>query len=353
MLHDTTSYITEAIRTLTLQVTTATWVVTHMFSKSGVRYMKYATLIYLCSNLLEQLAPYFFGKLVAGHSTSDDQTQLLYLCLIGGSWLAGIVLERFGHMLREWGWNENARSVLTNLSREWFLKTPGEIMQEDRDIGANQIESSNEKMHQVQHTIFFELTEVMATLVTCLALITVVDWRTGVLLSCVLWLNIMVMFLTNHYMHKKMKTIDREIREIHNRLVEFWHNAIIVIAGAREESVLTWLRDESQAVYWNDYLLWGRWFTLTDGARSFLTNLSLTLIVYYSYQDWSVETLVAIFGWLLIFRAQLWRIGNIQRTLAKETERLHALRQAFAEPPAFDQRAGATYRKENEREDRL
>ena len=337
-LRDQLGFMSDAWQSFRTMLASVRWV-PRMYSKRGMRYMRYALAIYVTANVLEQLAIYFGGQLIGGHGTHSYDTVLLLIGLLAGSWIGGIVLERLGNRVREWGWNLNDRGLYQNLTRQWKRKTPGETMAEDRTIGPYQIESSASRMHNMQFVIFFHLMNVGATILVTTGFILYTDVVAGATIVGVLLGNLVAIFFINHYVHERARVIDEKMRAITNRLVEYWQNSIYIVGTGNERTVLRWLKRAQLPVYLDDFRLWGTWYTTVDGLRSIVTNLVLVGILWYGYQSWETAELASMFGWLLVYREQFWQIADIQRQLARDAEPIHALRHELERPVAFEQGA--------------
>jgi ABC-type multidrug transport system fused ATPase/permease subunit len=333
----------DAWRSLGTMVASTCWVPS-MYSVRGMQLMRYAVVVYVLASFLEQLAIYFAGQLIGGHQTHTISYASWLMLFLVSSWVAGIVLERVGNAVRELGWNLNDQGLYQNLTTGWFRKTPGEMMAEDRTVGPYQIESSASRMHNLQFTVFFQMMNVGSTVVVTTGFMAYVDLRAGLAVVLLLVGNLVAIFYINHYIHVLARVIDKNMRAIKNRLLEFWQNAVYVVGTGKELEVMDWLITTQKPVYQEDFWLWGKWYPVVDGLRSTITNVCLAAILWFGYQRWQTAEFASVFGWLIVYREQFWKIADIQRQIAREAEQIHALRVELEKPVAFEQGAFDTGR---------
>lgn len=333
-------FTTEAWRSFMKTVDSARWVIT-MYSKRGLRYMRAALLVYVIANIIEQLAIYFGGQLLAGHHEQTSSQALFWMLLIIASWLISIGLQKIGDRIREWGWNLNDRVLYQKITRGWMRKSPGEMMAEDRTVGPYQIESSASSMHEYQFVIFFHLMEVAVTVAVITGFMLYVDLLLGVSIIGVLLGNLIGIFYFNHYIHKRARVIDKDMRALRNRLIEFLLNSVYVVGTGNERAVLRWLKRAQLQPYLADYKLFGVWLPVVEGLLSAVTHVCLGLIIWFGYERLETAEFIAVFGWMLVYRRQLMQFASIQRNLARDAEKIHALREELETKPAMEQGAFA------------
>lgn len=310
-----------------------------MYSKRGMYYMRLAAVIMLIANAVELLGPYFIGQLAASHAGADISRFNELLGALALVWMSGTIIERYGSNRREKGWNLNDRAMRLKLTREWFKKTPGEIMSEDRDVGANQIESGASSLSNLQFSVFFTGTSIVATVTALTGFLIYTDATAGLAITVVLILNLICIFYVNHAIHVEMKVIGKEMRAVHNQLIEYWKQHQYIVGTGNEHTVLEWLKSAMHTPWQRDYYRWGVWYAIIDGARSCATASALVYIIYSYAAEWDTATFVSILGWLLVYREQFWMIADTQRQITREIEKIHALRLEFSKPCAFNQGA--------------
>lgn len=332
------SFTTDAWRSFEETVAAVRWAPT-MYSKQGMVYIRIAAVLMLLANIVELLGPYFIGQLAAAHAGADVARVNLFLGALCLAWMLGTTIERVGSSKREKGWNPNDRAIRINFTAEWFSKTPGEVLSEDRDVGANQIESGANSLANVQFPLYFDGISILATVTALTGFLVLTDVRAGLAITGVLVANLVVIFYINHTIHVEMRVIGKEMRAIHNQLIEYWKQHPYIVATGNELTVLEWLRDAMEIPWQRDYYRWGVWYATVDGIRSCLTSIALMYIVYQYVWDWDTATLVSILAWLNIYREQFWRIADTQRKITREIEKIHAIRLEFSKPNRFDQGA--------------
>lgn len=332
------AFTEDALQSFRTLVSSARWVPT-MYSRRGMRYMRYAVVIYLVANVFEQCAIYFGGQLIGNHRQVSPEQAAYEAAMIGAMWVTGIWLERFGHRVREWGWNLNDRGLYQNLTRGWLRKTPGEMMAEDRTVGPYQIDSCASSMHEMQFTLFFRLMGISMTLIATTGFVLYTSLAAGGTLIGILLGNLIAIFYINHFIHIRARVIDEQMRRWRNRLMEFLQNSIYIVGTGNELTVMRWLKRAQLQPYLDDFQLWGKWYPIVDGIRATVTNVALALLLWYGYWQWSTAELASIFAWILAYRQQFWQIADVQRNLARDAEKIHALRSEYSQVEHFDQGA--------------
>lgn len=310
-----------------------------MYSKEGMSYMRTAAAFMLLANVVELAGPYFIGQLAAAHSGEEVSQFNKLLGALCAVWMGGTIIERYGNNRREKGWNLNDRALRLKLSMEWFRKTPGEVLGEDRDVGANQIETGANTLSNLQFHVFFTGTSLVATVAALTIFLIATDTRAGLAITAVLLANIIFIFYVNHAIHKEMKVIGKEMREISNQLIEYWKSHSYIVATGNEHTVLEWLKTTMKGPWRRDYFRWGIWYAIVDGIRSCATAVALVYIIYHYAWGWDTATFVAVLGWLIIYREQFWVIADTQREITRGIEKIHALKTEFSKPESFDQGA--------------
>ncbi len=254
-------------------------------------------------------------------------------------WVGGTAIERYGSNRREKGWNLNDRAMRTNLTIQWYKKTPGEVMSEDRDVGANQIESGANSLANLQFALYFTGVSIMATVVMLTGFLIWADAQAGLWITFVLFVNIVVIFYINHAIYNESKVIGKQMRNVINQLIEYWKNHTYIVGTGNEHTVLNWLSEAMAEPWERDYYRWGIWYAIVDGVRSALTAIALILIIYWYAHTWDTATFTSILAWLLVYRQQFWQIADTQRQITREIEKANALKVEFSKPENFDQGA--------------
>lgn len=331
-------FTTEARQSFKETIAAIRWAPT-MYSRKGMRYIYIAAGCMLLANAVELVGPYFIGQLAAAHAGMEVNTFNQLLGALALVWIGGTTIERYGNNRREKGWSFNDRAMRINLTREWYKKTPQEILSEDRDVGANQIESGANSLERLQHATYFSGISIVATVFVLTSFLIITDARAGLAISGVLIVNLIVIFYINHAIHKEMKVVGKKMRAIHNQLIEYWKQHTYIVATGNERTVIDWLTDAMKEPWHRDYIAWGVWYAIVDGIRSSLTAIALVYIIYQYSWEWNTATFVSILGWLLIYREQFGQIAQTQRQLTREIEKVHALETEFRKEPNFDQGA--------------
>jgi|GEM_PF-2839745 len=340
---ETKNFTREAWESFKTTVKSTRWTIS-MYSGRGMRFMRYALAIYVVANIIEQLAIYFGGQLLAGHSTHTFDQALFWTVMIVGSWLVSIGLQKIGHRVREWGWNLSDRVLYQKITREWMKKSPGEMMAEDRTVGPYQLESSAAAMHEYQFTIFFHLMEVGVTVLVINGAMLYIDPLLGLAMIGILVGNLAAIFYFNHYIHVRARVIDKKFRAVKNRLTEFLLNSVYIVGTGNERTVLRWLKRAQLEPYLADYDLYGKWLPVVEGILSGITHVCLGLVMWLGF--WRLETaeFIAVFGWILIYRRQLMQFADIQRNLARDGEKINAVSEELSIESKMDQGAFSNHK---------
>ena len=225
------------------------------------------------------------------------------------------------------------------------IRTLDEIVAENSEVGAEQIESLKDKVQNILYLFLFESSIVLTTIFTATGFVYVVDARAGICLTLLTAFNLTWFFLLNTSLDEKMEPVDLAFRRATRRIVEKLNLVASVKAAGVEEKMVAEIEAELAPPLAADFKVWGVWFLLIDTIRRLLNMLAPILLLMYgvTLHHWTPGTLAAVSSWAFMIANEYGFVGHLMRHLASLVARIKATREALSCAPAFNYNTGIVY----------
>jgi ABC-type multidrug transport system fused ATPase/permease subunit len=289
---------------------------------------------------------YVAKEVIDALSAGERETALWYVLYgIGGVLIVSQLMMGYQAFNRELAWNNNYQSVVTNLSRLFFMRTAGEMVAEDNEVGAEQVESAKDRIQNILYMILFEGPTFVLGMVAAALLVFTVDIYAGVIIVALIAFNIGWFLYFNSLIDEKMDEIDRGFRRANRRMIERWNFALSTKTNGVEEKVCAHINDEVTIPLAADRAVWAYWFIPIDVVRGCINNSMMVLILCYGvgYASWSGGDFAAVFVWLTMIIDRFGYIGHLMRHLTSQVVRVRAVRTVLESSPVFRHDEGIVY----------
>jgi len=289
--------------------------------------------------------PYLMRDVIDAYSNNDTAFALFVLTIAMVVGLLQTFCNSLHDHFRERAWNRNYHTIHTTLVRKMYGRTLDEIVAEDSEVGAEQIESLKDKVQNILYLFLFESPIVMTTVIVATGFVYVVDVRAGVFLTLLTVFNLLWFFLLNTSLDSKMEPVDRDFRRANRRIVEKLNLFASVKAAGVEDKMVAEIGTELTPPLQADFKVWGIWFISIDSVRRVINMLAPILLLMYGVvtQEWTYGTLAAVSSWAFMISHEYAHIGHLMRQLASQVARIKATREALSYAPDFDYNIGITY----------
>lgn len=263
------------------------------------------------------------------------------LCLtlfgIGGVLTVNQLMMGFQAFTRELAWNDNYKSVISSLTRLFFMRTAGEMVAEDNEVGAEQVESAKDRIQNILYMILFEGPTFVLGMFAAAVLIFTIDVYAGLVVLMLICLNVSWFLYFNSIIDEKVEVIDKGFRRANRRMIERWNFALSTKTNGVEDKISQQIADEVAEPLAADRAIWAYWFIPVDLVRGTFNNLVLTAILGYGiwFAQWSAGDFAAIFFWLMMMLDRFGYVGHLMRHLTSQVVRVRAVREVLSSEPVF------------------
>ncbi|MCB9814529.1 ABC transporter ATP-binding protein [Candidatus Nomurabacteria bacterium] len=270
------------------------------------------------------------------------QNYLWYTLLIS---ISGSFFGTLHDHFREKTWNRNYFTINVTLAQKLFDRTYDEILGENSEIGAEQIESTKDRAQNILYLLLFEAPVVIISIVTATIFIFLICSQAGAGLIFLTIFNLTWFYLFNTTIDRKMKPIDKTFRRANRRLVEKLNLAASVKASGVEKRVVEEVGEEFKMPLEQDLYIWAYWFQKFDSIRRLVNACAPVGVVLYgiTYTTMTVGELSAVTSWVFTVSREYGFIGNLMRQLTSQISRIKAARESLSKPPLFNFEAGIIY----------
>lgn len=339
LLHDIRETYTDTYRTMR-------WIWRDILSSRGRAYATRALWVLMIAMFTVMSTSYILKEII--DALSDDRRDdalMLLLFGVGGVYLATNFFMALHEFYRELSWNDNYRSVVTNLSKMFFSRTLGELIAEDSEMGAEQIESAKDRVQNLLYLVLFESSQVLATIFAATVLMTIVDFVAAACTVVLIAFNIVWFLYFNTIIDNRMTEIDTEFRRANRRMVEKWGLVSSVKTSGAEDKTVGEIETEVSKPLLEDKKLWAYWFRRVDFCRLTINTIAVLGILAYgiTISDWSVGDFAAIFAWQALIMEKFGFIGHLMRHATSSVSRIKAAREALTKQPNFLYHDGIIY----------
>ncbi len=308
------------------------------------------SMVMLLLALFVGMAVTYIAKEVIDTLSRGDRTHALYLVLIGigGVLITSQLMMGFQAFNRELAWNDNYQSVITSLSRLFFMRTAGEMAAEDNEVGAEQVESAKDRIQNILYMILFEGPTFVLGMIAAAVLVFTVDLYAGTFILALIAFNICWFLYFNSLIDEKMEHIDKGFRRANRRMIERWNFALSTKTNGVEDKVCAHIKDEVAVPLAEDKAVWAYWFIPIDIVRGLINNAAMIAILCYGvvYAGWTGGDFAAVFVWLTMILDRFGYIGHLMRHLTSQVVRVRAVRTVLESAPVFRHDEGIIYNPE-------
>lgn len=280
-------------------------------------------------------------------NNARDYALTLTIFGVGGITVLTQLMTGYQAYTRELAWNDNYKSVINSLTALFFMRTAGEMVAENNEVGAEQVESAKDRIQNILYMILFEGPTFVLGMFTAALLIFTIDSLAGVSVFVLILLNIGWFLYFNSLIDEKMEEIDKGFRRANRRMIERWNFALSTKTNGVEDKVSEQISDEITEPLYADRAIWAYWFIPIDFIRGTVNNIALTGILCYGilYAQWSAGDFAAIFFWLMTMLDRFGYVGHLMRHLTSQVVRVKAVRVALSNEPLFRYDVGIVYNK--------
>jgi len=267
----------------------------------------------------------------------------------GGVSLFGVLLISVHDHFRELAWNDNYSSVMNSLVRKLFERPLEELLGENNEVGAEQIESAKDRIQNILYLLLMESAQVLTSIIPVVLLMTIVDAIAGMcILALTIW-NICWFLYFNTLIDEKMGDIDKDFRRANRRMIEKMYFCFSVKAGGVEEKVGKEIAKEIEKPLMADKAIWAYWFLYIEAVRKVINYTVPILILFYgiSVKGWTPGEITAIATWMFLISDKFGFLGHLMRHLTAQVARIKAVRTILASPPAFRYNEGIIYERKD------
>ena len=311
-----------------LETKTSLWWVWTILSPYGRRKAIQSTVTLLIA-LFVSMSVTYIAKEVIDALGAGLRMYAFYLTLfgIGGVLVVNQLMMGFQAFTRELAWNDNYQSVISSLTRLFFMRTAGEMVAEDNEVGAEQVESAKDRIQNILYMILFEGPTFVLGMIAAAVLVFTIDIYAGVAVLFLIVLNLSWFLYFNSLIDEKMEVIDKGFRRANRRMIERWNFALSTKTNGVEDKISHQITDEIAEPLAADRAIWAYWFIPVDLIRGTFNNLVLTGILGYGIllASWSAGDFAAIFFWLMMMLDRFGYIGHLMRHLTSQVVRVRAV----------------------------
>jgi ABC-type multidrug transport system fused ATPase/permease subunit len=228
-----------------------------------------------------------------------------------------------------------------------YSRTLDEIVAEDSEVGAEQIESLKDKVQNILYLFLFESSIVLTTIIAATGFMYLVDVYAGLFITALTIFNLLWFFILNTTLDEKMEPVDLAFRRATRRIVEKLNLVASVKAAGVEEKMVEEIASELTPPLQADFKVWGIWFLSIDTIRRVINMAAPILLLMYGVltHTWTPGTLAAVSSWAFMISREYGFIGHLMRHLASQVARIKATREALSKAPAFNYHTGIVYRR--------
>lgn len=325
------------------------WVFDELITAYAKQKIRYALTFLFAASAAAMALPYAMKYVIDAYSKGDARTAVFILLLVGGLAILQTMLASAHDFFRERAWNDNFRTVKERLVAKMYNRTLDEIVAEDSEVGAEQIESLKDEVRHILWILIFELPIVLLTIITSTAFLYLSDIFAGVVFSALTAFNILWFYFMNTSLSEKVEPIDLAFRRSTRRIVERLNLVASVKTAGVEEKMVKDVGIELEEPLRQDFVVWGLWFIPIDSVRRCINALSPALVLLYGvlYTDWSNGTLAAVATLAFLATSEYGNLGHLMRHLADHVVRIKATREALTKEPAFDYTKGIIYERKS------
>lgn len=282
----------------------------------------------LCLNSI----PYVMKYVIDAKAVNDTDTATWYLYLVLVISITATVFGSSHDHFREKASNRNFFTIHINLVHKLFRRSLDEIVGENSEVGAEQIESLKDRAHNIMYLLFFESPIVLVTIVTSTGFIFLIDVWIGIAMCGLTFFNLTWFFFFNTYLDVKMGSIDEKFRRASRRLVEKINMPSSIKAAGVEKKVEKQIGNEFAEPLAEDLKVWAYWFQFVDFWRRLVNAVVPVGVLFYGVatSDWSLGALAAISGWTWTISKEYGFIGHLMRHLTHQISRIKAARLALS-----------------------
>ncbi len=321
------------------------WIFTKLVSRYARKQASLALICLLVSILCLMAIPLTLKYIIDAYAQEDQTAAIYYL---GFTTVCAVVATIFGTLhdhFREKAWNRNYFTINIRLMRMLFSRTLDEILGENSEIGAEQIESTKDRAQNILYLLLFESPVVLATILSATIFIWFIDPVVGMCAICLTIFNLLWFFFFNTTIDAKMEIIDRDFRRAGRRLIEKLNLVLSAKAGGVEDKLVDETAAEIKGPLLADLKIWAYWFQYVDFTRRLVNALvpPATLLYGIVYSDWSTGSLAAISSWMFMISREYGFIGHLMRHLTSQVARVKAARQTLSTQSLFSYDKGLVY----------
>lgn len=312
----------------------------------GKRRANQAIVIMLLAMFLSMGISYVLKDIINALAVGDRQSACYLLLFgVGGLLMLSQLCMQLHASIRELGWNQDYQSLFTGFSRALFSRTGKELSSEEGEVGAEQIEPAKDKSQNILYLLRFESPEVIATIITSITLMGLIDWRVSVVMLVLILFNVLWFTYFNVIIFEKMKPIERDLRRHGRRTIDKWSAALSIKTSGVEDKVIGQISDEMREPLELDKQIWAYWFQRIEFIRASINNTYTVALLVFGIlgTSWNVGDFAAMFAWTMLAIDKLGMIGHIMRQLTYQVARIKAVREALMTPPAFTYNEGLIY----------
>lgn len=325
---------------------TMKWVWQEILSPTGRRQTIRSTIALSLAMLVGMSVTYVAKEAINAVGAGERTLALWYTLFgIGGLHIVTRLVMSYQEFARELGWNDNYHSVMSNLTRLFFSRTAGEMVGEENEVGAEQIDSAKDRIQNIMYMVLFEGPTVVLGVLTATLLMFSVDYVAGLIMVLVVSLNVIWFLYFNSLIDEKMERVDKGFRRANRRMIEKWNMALSTKTNGVEDKVNRQVSREVLAPLIVDRKIWAYWFIPVDTLRKGLNSIFMvgTLAYGLTYGNWSGGDFAAIFFWFSMSTEQFGYLGHLMRHLTSQVVRVRAVREALTEEVAFRHDVGIEY----------
>lgn len=321
------------------------WVLSELISPYAKIRAAIALLFLFGSILCLTAIPFVMKYVIDAKAVGDITMALWYL---NGILVIGVLATIFGSShdhFREKAWNRNFFTIHVNLVHKLFRRTLNEIIGENSEVGAEQIESLKDRAQNIMYLLFFESPVVLVTIVTSTGFIFLIDASVGVAMCGLTAFNIAWFFFFNTYLDDKMGPIDEKFRRAGRRMIEKINMPSSIKTTGTELKIERQIGNEIAEPLAEDLKVWAYWFQLVDFWRRLVNTIVPYVVLYFGITstNWSLGELAAISGWVWAISREYGFIGHLMRHLTHQISRIKATRLALSKEPNFTIDTGIIY----------
>lgn len=325
------------------------WVFHELVSPYAKRQVSRALLFLFLSTLGLMAIPYIMKYVIDAYSAGDLAVARTMLYGAIGIGLLQTIANSLHDHFRERAWNRNFYTIHTTLVRKMYSRTLDEIVAENSEVGAEQIESLKDKVQNILYLFLFESSIVLTTIVAATGFLYLVDVTAGICVTLLTVFNLLWFFILNTSLDEKMEPVDQAFRRATRRIVEKLNLVASVKAAGVEDKMVAEIGSELAPPLQADFKVWGIWFLSIDSVRRIVNAFAPILLLLYgvSAQTWTPGTLAAVSSWSFMIAREYGFIGHLMRHLASQVARIKATREALSRKPDFEYATGIVYERKS------